>query len=184
MAEVTSELPRLPTGSQATGAGGRVGFPAKICKRTRILPISSKPYSVHFVHSAIGNKMKFRSFQKRDSSQKYTDTVYSECSYSGIVPKERAHCFTECFLARLRAHATLLRKHFFCFRETKNEKIFGNIKKIKKTVSKSQKIRPLLEREDLKVLKVEYLWKSSYLFTYEFNASYSVIRRCTSSNVF
>ena len=29
MAEVTGELLRLPTGSQATGAGGRVGFPAK-----------------------------------------------------------------------------------------------------------------------------------------------------------
>ena len=29
MAEVTWELLRLPTGSQATGAGGRVGFPAK-----------------------------------------------------------------------------------------------------------------------------------------------------------
>ena len=37
MAEVTWELLRLPTGSQATGAGGRVGFPAKhFHKRTRI----------------------------------------------------------------------------------------------------------------------------------------------------
>ena len=44
------------------------------------------------------------------------------------------------------------------YRETKN-----------KTVSKRQKIKPLLERE---ALKVEYLWKSSYLFTSVFNASY------------
>ena len=34
--------------------------------------------------------MIFRSFRKRNSSQKNTNTVYSEYSYSGIVPKERA----------------------------------------------------------------------------------------------
>ena len=58
-----------------------------------ILSIPSKPHSFHSVHSAIGSRMNgmiFRSFRKRNSSQKNTDTVYSEYSYSGIVPKERA----------------------------------------------------------------------------------------------
>ena len=36
------------------------------------------------------NGMIFRSFRKRNSSQKNTNTVYAEYSYSGIVPKERA----------------------------------------------------------------------------------------------
>ena len=65
----------------------------KFPKRTRILSIPSKPYSFHSVHSAIGSRMNgmiFRSFRKRNSSQKNTNTVYSEYSYSGIVPKERA----------------------------------------------------------------------------------------------
>ena len=59
----------------------------------RILSIPSKPYSSHSVHSDIGSRMNgmiFRSFRKRNSSQKNTNTVYSEYSYSGIVPKERA----------------------------------------------------------------------------------------------
>ena len=34
--------------------------------------------------------MIFRPFRKQNSSQKNTKTVYSEYSYSGIVPKERA----------------------------------------------------------------------------------------------
>ena len=64
----------------------------KFPKRTCILSIPSKPYSFHSVHSAIGSRMNgmiFRSFRKRNSSQKNTNTVYSEYSYSGIVPKER-----------------------------------------------------------------------------------------------
>ena len=36
------------------------------------------------------NGMIFRSFRKRNSSQKNTNTVCSEYSYSGIVPKESA----------------------------------------------------------------------------------------------
>ena len=56
-----------------TGAGGRIGFPAKkFPKRTRILSILSKPHSFHSVQSAIGSRMNgmiFRSFQKRNSSQ-------------------------------------------------------------------------------------------------------------------
>ena len=36
------------------------------------------------------NRMIFRSFRKRNSSQKNTNIVYSEYSYSGIVQKERA----------------------------------------------------------------------------------------------
>ena len=59
MAEVTRELLRLPTGSQATGAGGRFGLISrqKLPKRMRILRrIPSKPYSVHSVHSAIGTR--------------------------------------------------------------------------------------------------------------------------------
>ena len=83
------------------GESGRVGFPVKkfpkerqkIPKRTRILCIPSKPYSFHSVHSVIGSRMNgmmFRSFRKRNSSQKNTNTVYSEYSCYGIVPKERA----------------------------------------------------------------------------------------------
>ena len=65
----------------------------KFPKRTRILCIPNKPYSFHSVHSAIGSRMNgmiFHSFRKQNSSQKNTNTVYSEYSYSGIVPKERA----------------------------------------------------------------------------------------------
>ena len=36
------------------------------------------------------NGMIFRLFRKRNSSQKNTNTVYSEYSWSRIVPKERA----------------------------------------------------------------------------------------------
>ena len=53
----------------------------KFPKRTRILPIPSKPYSVHSVHSAIAsrmNEMIFRSFRKRNSSQKNRNAVYTE----------------------------------------------------------------------------------------------------------
>ena len=75
----------------ASVVGGRVGFPAK---NFPIEPISipSKAHSFHSVHSAIGrmNGTIFRSFRKRNRSQKNTNTVYSEYSYSGIVPKERA----------------------------------------------------------------------------------------------
>ena len=74
------------------GRPGRISR-HKFPKRTRILSISSKPHSFHSVHSAPYNRtngMIFRSFRKRNSSQKNTNTVYSEYSYSGIVPKERA----------------------------------------------------------------------------------------------
>ena len=53
----------------------------KFPKRTRILRIPSKPYSVHSVHFAIGSRMNgmiFRSFRKQNSSQKNKNTVYSE----------------------------------------------------------------------------------------------------------
>ena len=66
-------------------------------KRTHILPIPSKPYSVYSVHSAIGSRMNgiaFRSFRKRNRSQKNAIAVYSKYSYSGIVPKECALYFT------------------------------------------------------------------------------------------
>ena len=63
----------------------------KFPQRTRILSIPSKPaYSFHSVHSAMGSRINRIIFQKRNSSQKDTNTVYSEYSYSGIVPKERA----------------------------------------------------------------------------------------------
>ena len=92
MAEVTWELLCLPG---AIGQSGRVGFSAKkIPKRTRILSIPSKPYSFHSVHFAVKSRMNgmiFRSFQKRNSAQKNTNTVSSKYPYSGIVPKERAH---------------------------------------------------------------------------------------------
>ena len=69
----------------------------KFPKRTGIMYILSKPHSFHSVHSAIGSRMNgmiFRSFRKRNISQNNTNTVYSEYSYSGIVPKERALSFT------------------------------------------------------------------------------------------
>ena len=55
-------------------------------KRTCTLSIPSEPYSLHSVHSATGSRMNgmIRSFRKRNSSQKNTNTVYSEYSYSGI----------------------------------------------------------------------------------------------------
>ena len=59
-------------------------------------PKFSQKKSAHSVHSAIGtriNGMIFLSFRKRNSPQKNTNTVYSEYSYSGIVPKERALCW-------------------------------------------------------------------------------------------
>ena len=62
-------------------------------KRTRILSIPSITHSFHSVHSAIGSRMNgmiVHSFRKRNSSQKNTDSVYSDFSYSRIVPKERA----------------------------------------------------------------------------------------------
>ena len=72
--------------SQATGALTGARQPRwisrqKFLKRTRILRIPSKPYSVHSVHSAIRSRMNgmtFRSFRKRNSSQKNMNTVYSE----------------------------------------------------------------------------------------------------------
>ena len=87
MAEVTWE----PLCLHTRGRPRRISR-QKFPKRTRILSIPSKPYSFHSVHSAIGSRMNgmiFRSFRKRNSSQKNTNTVYSEYSYSGIVPKER-----------------------------------------------------------------------------------------------
>ena len=105
----------------ATGAGSRVGFPAKnFNKRTRILSILSKPHYFHSVHSAIRSRMNgmiFRSFRKRNSSQKNTNTVYSDYSYSGIVPKERAHtlqtfditcCFCKIFIILWKEYNYLL----------------------------------------------------------------------------
>ena len=68
----------------------------KFPRRTLILSIPSKPYSFHSVHSAIRsriNGMIFRPFRKRNRSQKNTNTVYSEYSYFGLVPKERAPNF-------------------------------------------------------------------------------------------
>ena len=39
MAEVTGKLLRLPTGSQVTGAGGSVGFPANNFPKERVFCI-------------------------------------------------------------------------------------------------------------------------------------------------
>ena len=91
MAEVTWELLCLRThlSRERPRRISRQKFP----KRTRILSIPSKPYSFHSVHSAVGSRMNgmiFRSFRKRNSSQKNTNTVYSEYSYSRIVAKARA----------------------------------------------------------------------------------------------
>ena len=65
----------------------------KFPERTRFLFIPSKPHSFYSVHSAIESRMNgmiFRSVRKQNSSQKNTNTVYSEYSYSRIVPKERS----------------------------------------------------------------------------------------------
>ena len=72
---------------------GTAGRARLYLQKTHILPIPRKPNSVHSVHSAIGSRMNgiaFHLFQKRNMFQKNTITVYSEYSYSGIVPKERA----------------------------------------------------------------------------------------------
>ena len=61
---------RTTISANTTGTGGRVGFPAKNFPKELILSIPSKPHSFHSVHSAIGSR------------------IYSEYSYSGIVPKE------------------------------------------------------------------------------------------------
>ena len=91
----------------------------KFPKRTRILSLASKPHSFHSVHSAIGsrlNGMIFRSFRKRNSSQKNTKTVYSEYSYSGIVPKESALTFRFAYLiAIINRYPCLLRVNFSIF---------------------------------------------------------------------
>ena len=66
------------------------GWPRKISRQK-----FPKPHSFHSVHSAIGSRMNgisFRSFRKRNNSQKNTNTAYAEYMYfySGIVPKEPA----------------------------------------------------------------------------------------------
>ena len=74
----------------------RMISPQNYPKRTHILPIPSKPYSVYSVHSAIGRRMNgiaFRSFRKRNRSQKNAIAVYSKYSYL-IVPKECALRFS------------------------------------------------------------------------------------------
>jgi len=75
---------------------GRIGFPATNFPKERVFCLFrvNHAYSFNSVHSAIGSRMNgmiFRSFRKRNSSQKNTNTVYSEYSYSGIVPTERVH---------------------------------------------------------------------------------------------
>ena len=48
----------------------------------------------------------------------------------------------------------------------------ANYQEIQNTFAKSQKIKQFLERE---ALNIEYLWKSSCLFTSDFIASYFVL---------
>ena len=101
---------------QPEASRDRRGWPRRISgqkfpKRTRILSIPNKPHSFHSVHSAIGSRMNgmiFHSFRKRNSSQKNTYTVYSEYSFSGIVPKERALYFHE---ARALRHTSALSRY-------------------------------------------------------------------------
>ena len=79
---------RTTMSAHATSVGGSVGFPAKNFPKERKF---CKPHSFHSVHSAIRSRMNgmiFHSFRKQKSSQKNTNTVHSEYSYSGIVPKE------------------------------------------------------------------------------------------------
>ena len=72
-----------------TGTGGCVGFPAKTFPKEYVFCL----IQWNSVHSAIGSRMNgtvLHSSRKRNSSQKNKYTVYSEYSYSGIVPKEHA----------------------------------------------------------------------------------------------
>ena len=99
----------------------------KFPKRTRILRIPSKPYSVHSVHSAIGSRMNgiiFRSYRKRNSSQKKHEyRLFRVILNSGIVPKDRAH-----------------RLLFSCFRIfTKSDKSNKNLPKCLHFCSKAGK---------------------------------------------
>ena len=63
------------------------------------------------------NGMIFRSFRKRNRSQKNTNTVYSEYSYSGIVPKERALTFLRA-LGALIVYMTIVLKTSNLFTNT------------------------------------------------------------------
>ena len=75
--------------------GGRIGFPTKNFPKERVFclfRVNCIP-SILFIQSAIGSRMNgmiFCSFRKQNSSQKNTHIVYSEYTYSGIVPKECA----------------------------------------------------------------------------------------------
>ena len=80
MAEVTYELLLCLRLRRISGQ--------KFPKRTRILSISSKPYSI--VLFILNGSMIFRSFRKRNSALKSINTVHSEYSYSGVVPEKRA----------------------------------------------------------------------------------------------
>ena len=84
----------------------------KFPKRTRILFIPSKLHSFHSVHSAIGKRMNgmiFCSFRKRNSSKENTNTVYSEYSYPGIVPKESTLSLRRSYLRIFRKLVKLVR---------------------------------------------------------------------------
>ena len=82
-----------------TGAGGRVEFPAKRFPKKRVFwlfRVNRIPSFCWFCYREQWesvNGMIFWSFRKGNSSQKNTNTVYSEYSYSGIVPIERAQSF-------------------------------------------------------------------------------------------
>ena len=74
-------------------ASGSVGFPAENFPKERVfLSIPIKPYSFHSVHSAIGSRMNTMIFRSENGIAPKSTQIssYSEYSYSGIVPKERA----------------------------------------------------------------------------------------------
>ena len=110
----------------------------KFPKRTRILRFSSKLYSAHSVHSAIRSRMNgmiFHSFRKRNSSQKNTNTVYSEYSYSGIVPKNRS------LKQKSRAHEDKSIKHIDRYRV---KKTFISILQLKYTAQNELRMAGLI----------------------------------------
>ena len=66
--------------------GGRVGFPAKNFPKERVFCL----FRVNCIPSILFILLSGAEWTEWYSIQKNTNTVYSEYSYSGIVPKERA----------------------------------------------------------------------------------------------
>ena len=104
--------------------------------------------------------MIFHSFRKRNSSQKDTNNVYFEYSYSGIVPKERSLTYT------------ILVNLIYCIDGNALLTTNKNSSRINITTTSEQermKLHPLLIRDTSSVFSISSLGrisKSSKIFEY------------------